>query len=115
MAFHPYPTDAGLADVVVLVQDALRDRMIDPKETSHAVWHLVGFGLSHWDVHHPTVATTPPMSKAEVADKLEVLKGVHSPGGVGADPTGFPWSVVLPILFQLALEVFKKWREPNQS
>lgn len=107
MAFHPYPTDPNIVDVVVLVQDALRDRIVDPKETFHATWHLIGYAGGQWDVHNPPVgAEAPaPLTKAEAADKLEQLKGV----GVGADPVAFPWAVLLPVLFTLAQEVLKRW------
>lgn len=110
MAFHPYPTDPAFGDCVVLIQEGLRDRMVNPKETFHAAWHLIGYAGGQWDVHNPpvgAVADAPAMTKAEAADALEQFKGVGAVGDSAA--TAFPWQVLVPMLLNLAAEALKKW------
>lgn len=105
MAFHPYPTDPAFGDCVVLIQEGLRDRMVNPKETFHACWHLAGYFGGQWDVHNPPVgaADAPEMTRAEAADALDPFKnGPYSSAAI-------PWQVIVPLILTLASEALKKW------
>jgi hypothetical protein len=92
---YPYPTEVPVKEVIDLVLLALKGQG-DPKETSHAVWQLIGFGLSKWDVHSPVV-TTQVVGAEETTTILETTATVD-----------LPWSLILPVLLALLEKLLKK-------
>lgn len=93
---YPYPVEVPTKECLDLVIKALRGQ-VDPKESAHAAWVLVGYALSQWDKHPPVVGDVL-MSHADVAHAL----------GLAPSPEAIPWSIVLPILLDLLSRLIKR-------
>jgi hypothetical protein len=85
--FYPYPPDVPTGDVFALVADALRNKAVDVKEASHAVWHVGGYGLSQWDTHNPAVGTVSDPDAAPEGES-EVQKTARRGFESGAGKAG---------------------------
>lgn len=106
MDFHPYPTSVPSAAIIGLVMEAINNRVVNVKETTHAVWHVTGFGLSKWDVHQAFGSTQDEMKKEDALYALENLKAsVENPEKFGA--ITIPWNVLLPFLITLLQKLLK--------
>jgi hypothetical protein len=87
---YPYPTEIPMKEVIDLVLQALKGEG-DPKETAHAVWQVIGFGLSKWDVHAPVGVA---LSDEAVVEHLANL-------GAGGVVQAIPWVLIVPVLIEL--------------
>lgn len=69
MAFHPYPLNFP-SDALPILLDAIRGKPVDIKEACHGGWHIVGFGMSKWDVHQG-FGDVPALKGEDLASALE--------------------------------------------
>lgn len=97
MALYPYPSTVPTKEVFDLVIAALKGNP-DPKESVHAIWTVIGFGLSQWDVHPPVVGAAP-LDAADAAALLSTANGAAA---------AIPWNLLVPVLIELLARLLKR-------
>ena len=95
---HPYPNDFPSEGIQMLI-DVLQGNKVDVKEAAHAGWHLVGFGMSKWDVHTVTMAGDCDDGKCK-ADTIKYLEGLQAKikSGVAFEGEDCSKGLTLPII-----------------
>lgn len=107
---HPYPPGIP-SDTFQRAIAIFTGSPIVP-EDAHYLWHIAGYAISQFDTHPMVFRSAAPAftSKEEAAKALTAAfpDGKIEGGVRSADPKGFNWLALLPILMTLLQELFKK-------
>lgn len=103
-AFYPYP-DSIPPEALTIVIDAFKGTPPDAKEGTHAIMHVISYGLGKWDTHDLT-ASHGPMSADDIVKALETLKTEGH--GAAEAKLVLPWDIIIPALIKLLMDLFSK-------
>ena len=105
MHFHQLPESVPGGEIIMLVLDALRNRAVDYQEAAHATWHCVGYGLHRWQLSSGVKAKRKPLTKAQA---IVLLEKTSRTDRKTTAKFVIPWELLLPVLIELLLKLFKK-------
>lgn len=105
-----YPGDF-IAPTRVIIARMRGDESIPTVECLHAGWHLLGYGLSHFDPHPgpkgDTADDADTLTDVELADKLECClpkTGEQCEKSAAA----FPWALVVPVVVEFIRRLLER-------
>lgn len=106
MALQPYPTYFPSGEVITHLVPALRGQIGDAKETVHTCYHCIGYGLSFWDTHAPSIVGSGAgsLTDEQAADLLERASVSQGLSAVEL----LPWPILVPVLVELAKRLFDR-------